>query len=111
MLMNHLAGEAAESPKAGTISGCAFSEAELQAIRIGELDLRALRARRRCLFPTRRRDSATRLANVQLEALRALIVAAGSDSTGTALLDAYRAAIAAGIHVLTLQALIDVYWD
>ncbi len=88
--------------------GCAFSAAELEAIRVGETDLRALRW---WTFPMRGREPATPLADDRLEALRAVIVAAGSDYTGVSLLSAYRNAVAAGIHELKLQALIDVYWD
>lgn len=101
---------AAENPRRSGRPVCAFTPAELHAIRIGELDLRTIRARRWSVFPMARRDSGTKLANERLEALRALIVAAGSDFIGVALLGAYRIAADAGIDELKLQALVDLYW-
>ena len=100
----------AKNPQPSAALACAFTTAELQAIRVGELDLRAIRARRPSIFPMARRGSTTRLANDQLEALRALIIAAGSDFTGVALLGAYRVAAETGIDELKLQALVDLYW-
>ena len=87
-----------------------FSSTELQAIRIGELDLRALRERRQSLFPILR-PTPPRLTNDRLEALRTMVITAGSDFTGVALLDAYRCAAAAGVQAFKLDALVDVYWD
>ncbi len=69
-----------------------------------------MRARRQSLFAILHRNTATKLANERLEALRILIIAAGSDFTGVALLDAYRSAVRIGIDELKLQALIDLYW-
>ena len=100
----------ADHPRPSATLACAFTSGELRAIRIGELDLRAIRARRQSVFSILHRGSANRLANEKLEALRALIIAAGSDFTGVALLDAYRTAVAAGIEELKLQALVDLYW-
>lgn len=100
----------AQNPHPNATLACAFTAAELRAIRIAELDLRAIRARRQSVCPIPRRDPATRLASKRLEALRALIIAAGSDFTGVALLGAYRTAVEAGIDEVKLQALIDLYW-
>lgn len=100
----------AENPRPNAALACAFTPAELRAIRIAELDLRAMRARRQRVLPFLHRDPATRLANERLEALRALIIAAGSDFTGVALVGAYRTAVEAGIDEVKLQALIDLYW-
>ena len=99
-----------ENPRPNARRSCAFTPEELCAICIAELDLRALHARRQSLFAILRRNPATRLANDRLEALRALIIAAGSDFTGVTMLDAYRTAVGAGIDELKLQALIDLYW-
>jgi hypothetical protein len=99
-----------ENPRPGATLACAFTPAELRTIRIAELDLRALRARRQSIFPMLRRDAATRLADERLEALRALIIVAGLDFTGVALLGAYRTAVEAGIDEVKLLALIDLYW-
>ena len=87
-----------------------FSSTELQAIRVGELDLRALRERQRSLFPILR-PNPPRLSNDRLEALRRVVITAGSDFTGVTLLDAYRCAAAAGIQAFKLDALVDAYWD
>ena len=109
-MLNHPKNGFAENPHPSAALVCAFTPAELRAIRIGESDLRAFRGRRQWLFPIRRRDPATRLADKRLEALRALIIAAGSDFTGVALLGAYRTAVEAGFDEVKLQALVDLYW-
>jgi hypothetical protein len=99
----------AENTNPGVCLAGAFTLAELGAIRIGELDLRAIRTRRQSLFTILRQDSTARLANHRLEALRALIVATGADSTSETLPEAHRAAIELGLDEAKLRMLIDRY--